>query len=389
MMITFNNYNYRNVSFAASKKINVPKEEIEKLINEGKNLREIGSFYGKHSGWASFITKAYGLKTIRAQKREQLMADLPNLLKTRTTKSNISREYKISPKTLDKIIEKMFGYNNLGINKNKVRDEKILSELPELLKEGYTYKQIAPKFGICVSRIAEFAKIIIGDRNLAMQKIIWKHPDIFTEIPNLLKQGYSIIKIAEKYDISKAWAERLINETCGYKSLNSTRKPRKQQKPEDYEKQIRMVLKNNLKEDINSKVENVLQEIRLGNSLISALKRFKLNTNFAKRYISEKTLKEAITEGQEFNKNKILDMIKEGLNLKAIAKKLNCSLDKIFKMLGDDKQKNWRRELKKECFEKVIRLENQGFSLEEISKSLNLPASIIKEVINSTSKIRK
>ena len=143
----------------------ITKEDLERLIQEGKSSKEIAQIYGlKNAGTLTPLFKIFNLETATAKKVENISKEeLLNYKKSGLKDSEIADKFNVSEKYINK------HRNSFGIATVDEEKEYPIDEIRNMVeKEGLLPKDVAQKLNIPLKKVAE----IVGG---ATPELIYKH----------------------------------------------------------------------------------------------------------------------------------------------------------------------------------------------------------------------
>ena len=143
----------------------ITKEDLEKLVQEGKSSKEIAQIYGlKNAGTLTPLFKIFNLETATAKKVENISKEeLLNYKKSGLKDSEIADKFNVSEKYINK------HRNSFGIATVDEEKEYPIDEIRNMVeKEGLLPKDVAQKLNIPLKKVAE----IVGG---ATPELIYRH----------------------------------------------------------------------------------------------------------------------------------------------------------------------------------------------------------------------
>ncbi len=143
----------------------ITKEDLERLIQEGKSSKEIAQIYGlKNAGTLTPLFKIFNLETATAKKVENISKEeLLNYKKSGLKDSEIADKFNVSEKYINK------HRNSFGIATVDEEKEYPIDEIRNMVeKEGLSPKDVAQKLNIPLKKVAE----IVGG---ATPELIYRH----------------------------------------------------------------------------------------------------------------------------------------------------------------------------------------------------------------------
>ena len=130
----------------------ITKEDLERLIQEGKSSKEIAQIYGlKNAGALTPLFKIFNLNSATAKKIENISEEeLVEYKKKGLTDIEISEQLNVAPRYITG------RRNSLGVAKNDVLKEYPEKEIKRLVEEeGLLPKEVAQKLNIPQTKVAE------------------------------------------------------------------------------------------------------------------------------------------------------------------------------------------------------------------------------------------
>mgnify|MGYP004536381171 FL=1 len=143
----------------------ITKEDLEKLVQEGKSSKEIAQIYGlKNAGTLTPLFKIFNLETATAKKVENISKEeLLSYKKSCLKDSEIADKFNVSEKYINK------HRNSFGIATVDEEKEYPIDEIRNMVeKEGLLPKDVAQKLNIPLKKVAE----IVGG---ATPELIYRH----------------------------------------------------------------------------------------------------------------------------------------------------------------------------------------------------------------------
>ena len=143
----------------------ITKEDLERLIQEGKSSKEIAQIYGlKNAGNLTPLFKIFNLETATAKKVENISKEeLLNYKKSGLKDSEIADKFNVSEKYINK------HRNSFGIATVDEEKEYPIDEIRNMVeKEGLLPKDVAQKLNVPLKKVAE----IVGG---ATPELIYRH----------------------------------------------------------------------------------------------------------------------------------------------------------------------------------------------------------------------
>lgn len=143
----------------------ITKEDLEKLVQEGKSSKEIAQIYGlKNAGTLTPLFKIFNLETATAKKVENISKEeLLSYKKSGLKDSEIADKFNVSEKYINK------HRNSFGIATVDEEKEYPIDEIRNMVeKEGLLPKDVAQKLNIPLKKVAE----IVGG---ATPELIYRH----------------------------------------------------------------------------------------------------------------------------------------------------------------------------------------------------------------------
>lgn len=143
----------------------ITKEDLEKLVQEGKSSKEIAQIYGlKNAGTLTPLFKIFNLETATAKKVENISKEeLLSYKKSGLKDSEIADKFNVSEKYINK------HRNSFGIATVDEEKEYPIDEIRNMVeKEGLLPKDVAQKLNIPLKKVAE----IVGG---ATPALIYRH----------------------------------------------------------------------------------------------------------------------------------------------------------------------------------------------------------------------
>lgn len=132
----------------------ITKEDLERLIQEGKSSKEIAQIYGlKHAGALTPLFKIFGVEAATAKKVENISEnELVEYKKRGLTDTEISEQLHVAPRY---IAERR---NSLGIAAGDALKEYPEEEIHKLVeKDGLRAREVAQMLDIPIKKVAEIA----------------------------------------------------------------------------------------------------------------------------------------------------------------------------------------------------------------------------------------
>lgn len=145
MNITFNTPNYNVPVFTARPmNTNIKREDLSKLLNEGKSGTEIAELYNISKGWLSRLIKKFGLDSSKIIKRKRIEASLKKLDDSNITIKEVAKDAKICGPTVSALFKAKNG---------KTRAQIVKEKFIELLKQNLSDEEIAKQMNVATDTV--------------------------------------------------------------------------------------------------------------------------------------------------------------------------------------------------------------------------------------------
>lgn len=207
--LSINNYNqYNNVNFTAKKPC-IYGEELRNLLKT-HTTKEIADLKGVTENYIKKIVKFYEVDTPYLDKKNELKMTIADRLMSGETINSISREEELSVHVVKYIALKVLGkekYNEIRLQnkinrvnehmpinidkQNKVKE--VIEVILKNMRDGMTFFAAARDAGVNPSTISRYI-----DKNVLNEIRSYINNKKREAIRNLVKQGYTIKKIAQE-----------------------------------------------------------------------------------------------------------------------------------------------------------------------------------------------
>ena len=311
MNMIIQNFYMQNSQIFCANKINITKEQILALRDQGKKEKEIQAILGLSlRGYYSLLKMLSVPGVISAL--NQKLASIPKnefeqMLKDKATMEDICKKYKISASVYYTYIEKNNLKNYITYPKKKSVTKDMLQELVD---KKYSIDEICKKLSIAKDTyfrlLKKFDILTEYKKNKANAKNITKE-----QIVSLLDCNKKISEICEELNISASTLRKLfVNFNINTRTIQS-------------KKIISTITKEQLLEYIEAGVpsEQICKELNLSKRTYSRLtNKFGINT----------PIRQAKANIKNVTKEQLQRLVDEGLTMSEICKKLHLSGKSIF-----------------------------------------------------------
>ena len=362
--------------FQGIKKKEERKEKTLELYNQGIEVKEIAkrlnvtvetiNTYIKELEEEGRVEKR---KTLRkTSKKEENKEKILELYNQGLEIKEIAKRLNISDTTIYKYIKELKEEGRIQKRKTLAKKDINKEETLGLYNSKMKVKEIAKKLNVSVVTIRTYIKELKEEGKVQNNG----KEERKEEALELYNQGLEIKEIAKRLNVTSVTINTYIKELIEEGRIQE-RKNLKQRKKEEKKEEVLRLCKQGIK------TKEIAKKLNLADSTIH-------------RYIKEieeervkrrKTLRK--NSKKEGNKEKILELYNQELEIKEIAKKLNLAYSTIhryIKELGEEGRIQERKNLKqRKREERILELYSQGLEIKEIAKKLNLAYSTVHRYI--------
>ncbi len=342
----------------------ISKEELQKLVNEGKTYAEIGAMYNISKDSVKGYASKYGIKSLQQIQREKSAIitknDIEKLINIGKSKNEICEILNISINQYKALIKKFGLHSKKAIN---IVIENITKEqLLDFVNSGKTTYEVKDALGISTGTYTKLLKKFgIKTRNLRSREVARSVTKETLE--EFLQQGKSLMEIKQilglTYETTRAIFEKYNLKTP------------KMQEMETSSAIISGISKEQLEELFKEgkTIKEVSKELNIGHSSLQQL---------LKKY-NVKTFWQEKTDNIKIEKEDLEILINSGMLRKDIAKRYNVNPDTITRYLRkygiENLQIQNQKRIAKIPKETLIKLYNSGTSVKAKCEFLNISES--------------
>lgn len=355
--------NYSRVSFCSSKPINVTKEQLVPLINQGLSLPEIGKRIGGVSKYiCAKILKQYGLVTLSQTSRRAganvLTDEFKKMVESGIPRSEVVEKLGITVGIYNRM------YRELGVKSTKVKQKDFIDAIKketflELINSGKTVPEIRKALNN-ISRetydalLKKFGIETVHKKRLNNAKQISKE-----QLIGLLEAGKTSEEVIKELKISHSTLMRCLST---YKLETVYSQNRKNS--ESITKELFLEIYNTSKN-----VNEIITKLGISKSTYKKLlSKFEIIT---KR-------KENNTRTNNITREQLQNLVDSDLSAKDIYTRLNISNKTFYNLLKlhkiDYNYQHHNKEIKIPMA-KLVEVANSGKSINEITEELGVYAS--------------
>lgn len=338
------------------KKTNVNKNEIIALINQGYSYKEISTHYNHAVGWSYGIVRRLGLEHLFTEIKEKNNNEIIELRKSGLSIRKIAKKFGITFYKVAKILVE----NGIIITKSpNIKPRQIKAERNEKIKsdlaKGLPVKEIAQKYSLSTGTIDIIARRM-DSIELKQARTRYKQE----QRKNIVSQIVGDVKVGQFLDdVTNANSE--LKEICKNANKRSLIKEFKKQKEEKIISQIFQLAH----QGYSSK--EISQQLGCSQSTILFY--------VARSGMSLKGIRQNIMQ------QRIMELANAGFNLKTIAEKLDCSIQTIYNYMDKLPKTVWQREYLEQREDKIIQLYRDGVPAKQIAKLFNVSSATILRCI--------